>query len=229
MPPERAGAGATVSATLIVRDEERFLEGCLASLAGRVDDRAAPEHVVHEEQATGTEAGDELLGVGAVARLVGIDEGQVDHGIGRERPQRLDRRGDAQVDAIGDAGRLPVAPADRRPLVADVARDHAAALSEPAGQAQGRVAGERPDLDDGPRPDQPGQQGHERALLRRDLHHRDAAELLRLGDQRLLMRVGRRAVGHHVRVQLGREREVLGVGHGARRYRPAVPATPGSA
>ncbi len=38
MPPDRAARGATVSATLIVRDEERFLGGCLDSLAGRVDE-----------------------------------------------------------------------------------------------------------------------------------------------------------------------------------------------
>lgn len=38
MLPPRAGPGATVTASLIVRDEERFLAGCLDSLAGRVDE-----------------------------------------------------------------------------------------------------------------------------------------------------------------------------------------------
>ncbi|GMU72471.1 MAG: hypothetical protein AMXMBFR42_19300 [Burkholderiales bacterium] len=38
MLPTRAGSGATVTASLIVRDEERFLAGCLDSLAGRVDE-----------------------------------------------------------------------------------------------------------------------------------------------------------------------------------------------
>lgn len=38
MHPDRAATGATITATLIVRDEERFLGGCLDSLAGRVDE-----------------------------------------------------------------------------------------------------------------------------------------------------------------------------------------------
>jgi tetratricopeptide (TPR) repeat protein len=38
LPSDRASAGATLTATLIVRDEERFLGGCLDSLAGRVDE-----------------------------------------------------------------------------------------------------------------------------------------------------------------------------------------------
>lgn len=38
MPRLRATTGATITATLIVRDEERFLGGCLESLAGRVDE-----------------------------------------------------------------------------------------------------------------------------------------------------------------------------------------------
>ena len=55
---------------------------------------------------------------------------------------------------------------------------------------------------------------HERALLGRDLHHADAAELRGLADQLLLDRVGRRAVRDEVLVDVGTEEERLGIGHG---------------
>ena len=66
-------------------------------------------------------------------------------------------------------------------------------------------------------PIEPRQQRQERALLGRDLHARDRAELARLVDERELHRVGRRAVPDEVLGELGREEKRLGgnlrVGH----------------
>ena len=118
-----------------------------SSVDGGVDDRTAPQHVVDEQHAAGTHPVEDLVGVGAVHRLVGVDEREVDRPLGGQRPQRVDRRRDAQLDPVGDARPRPTRPADRGPLLAHVAAEQPAARCESAGDAQRAVPGERADLD----------------------------------------------------------------------------------
>jgi hypothetical protein len=117
----------------------------------------------------------------------------------RQRLERLDTWRDAELDATLDTGLLAVLARDRRPFFGDIATEQVPVCREAARDAQRRVAGERPDLDRVARADELSEQGHERALLRRDLHHRDPAECGGLLDQRTLHVVRRGAVCDEVR------------------------------
>ena len=93
----------------------------LSSCRLLVDHRAAPERVVDEDHAVRTQPSEDLLVVARVARLVGVDEREIDGRLCGKRSQRLDRGRDLQLDAIVDAATLPAFARDRRPLFADVA------------------------------------------------------------------------------------------------------------
>ena len=159
---------------------------------------ASPEDVVHQDHAAGRQARHDLLVVVDVVGLVGVDEGEVHRWLGRQAPQRLQRRGDAQVDAVGHAGSLPVRPGDGGPLLGDVAAQQPPARRQSLGDRQGRVARERPDLHRETRSQQPDQHRHERTLHRVDLHPPDVAERLGGRDEILLHLVGRAGMGVHV-------------------------------
>ena len=173
-----------------------------SSVASGVEDPARPEHVVDEEHAVRSHARHELLVVTVVAGLVGVDEREVDGWFSGKRPQRLDRRCDAKVDAVGHTRLLPVAASDGGPLLAHVAADEPAAGRKPTGDAQGRVAGEGADLDGQLDADELREDGHERTLLGCDLHAGDRSEPRGLFHQRSLHVVGGRTVREDVVVQL---------------------------
>src|SRR3989442_277771 len=142
----------------------------------RVGHRAAPEDVVEADHASRAEARQELLVVGAVAGLVGVDEDQVYLRRAREGADGLDGGRDAERDAFGEAGAREVAARDRRPLLVQVAAEEPAVGCQAARDRDRAVAGERPDLDRAARAEHAGQEGEERALLDRDLHPADRAE-----------------------------------------------------
>ena len=153
----------------------------------------APLHRVLSTSSTpsGRRRGSELLEVRRVARLVGVDEREVDGRLGRQCTERLDRGRDGELDAVVDVGALPRVPTDRRPLLAHVAAQQRAAVGEPTRDAQRRVPGERADLHHAADPQQPREEGHEGALLGRDLHDRQVGHLRpRLVDEPLLHVVG---------------------------------------
>jgi hypothetical protein len=113
------------------------------------------------------------LVVGVVARLVGIDEGEVEApGLaGCDAGVEGGERGpEPQVDLVGDAGRLPERSTDRGVGVADVAGEEVAVGRQRERHRQRAVAGEDTHLDAAARADQPHQQRHQLALLRTDLH-----------------------------------------------------------
>ncbi len=96
-----------------------------------VDHRTAPQRVVDADQTVGREPGEELFVVVDVAALVGVDEREVDDGVGRQRAQRLDRGRDPQLDAVVDAGERPVLACDVGPLGTDVAAQQASPSDRP--------------------------------------------------------------------------------------------------
>src|SRR5438552_17401852 len=130
----------------------------------RVGDRAAPEDVVEADHASRAEARQELLVVGAVAGLVGVDEDQVDLRRAREGADGLDGGRDAERDAFGEAGAREVAARDRRPLLVQVAAEEPAAGYQAARERARAVAGERPDPARAARAEHAGQEGGARAL-----------------------------------------------------------------
>ena len=162
-----------------------------------------------------------------IVRLVGVDEREVEPLPRRQGPQRLDRGRDAQLDLVVDAGALPVLPGDGGPLLVDVAAQERAVVRQATGDADRRVPGERPDLDRVPGADEARQQCHERPLLGSDLHHRDAAERLGLGDEVPLHVVERRRVGDEVIVDgLGEEERLRCVRHATEATRARTGAVP---
>ena len=175
-------------------------------LVGHVDHLAAVKRVVHQDDPAWPDPRHDLVPVPDVARLVGVDEGQVERWPGRQRAQGVQRRADAQLDPVRDPGLLPVSPCDRRPLLADVAAEQPPAVGQAAGQADRRVAGEGTDLDGVGDTGDPGQQGHEGALLRADLHDGRGREppgcLIRELTEH---RIGRGTVGEQVGMQLRAE------------------------
>jgi hypothetical protein len=159
--------------------EERVVQGDdrVVTLVGRVEHPTVAQHVVEDDESAGTYPGHDLLEVRRVAGLVGVDEREVQEGLGGQRAQGLDGRRDPQLDAVGDPGPLPVAPRDRRPLLAHVAGEQVPVVGQAAGDADRGVAGERADLHRLPGTDQAHQQSEELALVVRDLHAGAVAEL----------------------------------------------------
>ncbi len=139
----------------------------------RIRDAAAPERVVDADETPWTQQREHALVVAQVSRLVGIDEGEVE-GLalprGQQSIQRLVRGRQSQVDLVVDSRRPPVTPGDRGPLLADVAGDDAAVVWQRRSHGQGGVTREHPDFDVAARTGEPGQQCHELALFRCDLH-----------------------------------------------------------
>ena len=135
---------------------------------------------------------DELLEVLDVAGLVGVDEGDVDGLVGRQRAQRLERRGDAQFDAVREAGALPRRPGPRREVLADVAAQQTAAGAQSAGDADRRVSRERADLDGERRAGEEREGGQQRSLVGTHLHPGGTPQLRRVGAQVLEHGVGLR-------------------------------------
>src|SRR4029453_6865140 len=74
-------------------------DGAGVVVAVVVGDAAGPQDVVGQQHTTGPHAGNELVPVVPVAALVGVDEREVDRRLRRQRPQRVERGGDAQLDA----------------------------------------------------------------------------------------------------------------------------------
>jgi hypothetical protein len=88
----------------------------------------------------------------------------------QQRVERLQRRCQAQINALGQARLVPVGARDGGPLVAQVATQQLPPWRQCTGHADRAVTGEGADLDDPLGAQQFDQQGHELALLRRDLH-----------------------------------------------------------
>ncbi len=186
----------------------------LSPLSRVVDDASALEDVVDEDEAPRPDDAHALLVVGVVARLVGVDERQVEP-IGPERREGVGGRGDPQLDELGDSGRFPRATRDGGPLVAHVAAQHRAVGREGECHRRRAIAGERADLDDAPCPDRPNEERHERPLLWRDLH--------------LVLRQGRRLIAEGCKGRvlaysepLDVADEVVGQGEGAIRHGAAM-------
>ena len=169
----------------------------LGGLVGhrRVDDGAAPQRVVGQQEASGAQAGHQLLVVVGVAGLVGVDEGQVDDRVVGQGAEGLDGRGDGQLDAIVEPGAGPGLAGDARPLLAHVAADQPAARHEAPGDAHRRRAGERAHLHRERRLREAGQDGEEDALVVADLHPGPVAEGSGLLDQPVVDLVGGFGVG----------------------------------
>ena len=121
---------------------ERAKRGGVVIGDARVDDPAAPQHVVDQEHAAETDPVDQLLPLVEVAGLVGIDEHQVDVFLVGQPAQRLRRGRDAQLDAITQPRLLPGLDADGRPGLADVAAQQGASFGQTTGDAQAGVARE---------------------------------------------------------------------------------------
>jgi branched-chain amino acid transport system ATP-binding protein len=174
-----------------------------------VDDPAVRERVVDHDQAAGVHPGQHLAPVVQVAALVRVDERDVELGRARQLAQRPVSRTEAQLDPVAETRLLPVLLRDRGPLRVDVAADQVPVRGEPAGDADGGVTGEGADLDPGGRAGQLGQQGHERALLGRDLQAGLGREqVLRLVSQLSQNGVRRAAVRGEIRVEM--EADLLG-------------------
>ena len=110
-----------------------LIEGAHAAGAeiavGLVDHRAAPQHVVDQQQTALAQELQRPLVVAVVVWLVGVDEAEIE--LPRltfleESIQGFDRGPDAQIDLFVDAGLAPVAATDRCPFLADIAGDQLA-------------------------------------------------------------------------------------------------------
>ena len=98
------------------------LNGARALVGGRgVEHLPHPQHIVEKDEPVGPQTLEDLFVVVPVVGLVGVDEGHVELRARRQRPQRLQRRAEPQLDLVRHAGLLPVAARDRRPLLVDVA------------------------------------------------------------------------------------------------------------
>ena len=94
------------ASTSVVEGDDR---GRVVGVCRASSTRPRAQHVVHRDHAAGPHPGHQLVPVGRVAGLVGVDEGQVEVRLGRQRGQRLGGRADAQLDPVGHAGPCPVA------------------------------------------------------------------------------------------------------------------------
>src|SRR3954453_6701468 len=83
----------------------------------RVEHPAAAQRVVQQDDGVVGQPRMEFLDVAGVPGLVRVDEGEIEGGLGRQRPQRVQGRAQAQLDAVFEARPLPVAAGDRRPLL----------------------------------------------------------------------------------------------------------------
>src|SRR6266581_4088027 len=192
--------GAVVAGGVVVEVPDRDHEGIVVA---RVDHPAVRERVVDHDQAARADPRHDLTPVAEVAALVGVDEGQVEHLLDRQRAQCVDGRPEAQLDPVGQARLLPVLPGHRRPLLADIAAQQMPARGHAAGNADGGVAGERADFDRRDGAGQLGQQRHERALLGRDGQaHLGREQLYRLDRELSQHSVRRAAVRGQVRVEV---------------------------
>ncbi len=109
---------------------DRVVEGTDRSdiiVAGEIGgDVAALQHIVQEYQAPRPQAGQHLFVVLGVARLVGVDEREVELLAWRQCAQGFQARADPELDPVGDPGFLPRRAGDRGPLLADVTAQPAA-------------------------------------------------------------------------------------------------------
>ena len=170
----------------------------------RVEHTTSLEHVVEEDEPAGTEPQQDLLVVRGVAGLVGVDEGEVELLLGRQRPQGVDARTDPQVDAIGDPGLLPGFARNGGPLLAHVAAEQPAFRPHPARHRERGVPGEGTDLDGVARAHGAHEHLHEHRLVVADLHrNRPTGAFLGDGLQVALHRVGPGRVLGRVRVDRG--------------------------
>ena len=171
----------------------------------------APQHVVHQDDALRAEAAQDLVVVGLVRPLVGVDKGQIDGRVIRQRGQCLGRGGDHHLDPVGHPGPVPVRPPDTHPLVAHVAAQQTPARGQPSGDGQGREAGKGAHLHGKAHVEQAGKHGHEGGLLGGNLHPGNATQLGSDVDQLLGDGVDARAVGHQIFLHIGAEADALGV------------------
>ena len=151
-----------------------------------------------------------MLVVGGVLLLVGVDEGEVELLRVGQGAQRVERGADPHLDPVRDARALEIRPRDLRPVLVDLTREQPPVGTQPAGDADRGVAGERAHLERPAGADRPHQQGEERALVGRDLHHGHVAERLGLPGELREDVVLARPVLDQVGVQLVVERRVLG-------------------
>ena len=80
--------------------------------AGVVEYLARPEGVVEENDAPQGEARQDLLGVGELARHVGVDEREVDRFVLWQRRERGEARRKHEIDPVGNPRHLPVHTTD---------------------------------------------------------------------------------------------------------------------
>ena len=148
-------------------------DGGVLAPAFALGDLAHVEGVVDQNQAAGADQSETVLVVNVVARLVGIDEGEIVvpvEAFSAERRKALPGVSQTQFDPPGEPRLRPVALRDPRIVRVDVERRDPAVRTHCLRDHEGAVAGEDTDLQRAPGPDQLHQQRHQRALLRRNLH-----------------------------------------------------------
>src|SRR5205823_1834161 len=109
----------------------------------RIQDAAAPQHVVDGDDPTVGELGKHVFVVVAVVGLVGVDEHDVEGTV--ERGQRLEGRAHADLDAIAPGAGLDVTAGHRFMVTVDVQRDQLTVIRQGGRHGHRRVPGEHPD------------------------------------------------------------------------------------
>ncbi len=140
----------------------------------------------------------------SVARLVGIDEREVEAAClarREQRVERLDAGPESEIDAIRHASFAPEGLADRGPLGADVTRDQLAIRWQRERHGERGVTGVGAELDAPLRADQPHEQRHQCALVRTDLH--DVVRYFRCGCAQLREHIGFARLAQDVRIHVG--------------------------
>src|SRR3954452_8289174 len=127
--------------------EARDLAGGVGHLRlAELGDLSAVERVVGDDQPAGRELGQHGLVVVDVARLVGVDEDEVQRPV--EGGDRVERRALADLDAIGVRPRLDALARELHVQRQELARDDAAIGRQRGGHRLRGVAGVGADLED---------------------------------------------------------------------------------